>query len=881
MTRLWRRLRGLAATLSGSRRPDRDLDDELSGYVEERTAKLIATGVSPGEARRRVLAEEGGLEAVKERTREVRAGALVATILQDLRYGVRTMRRAPGFSVIACLTLALGIGASIAMFTVMRSVLWRPLPYPQADRLIVLEVDARGVPNAGAAMGEVSDLRARSRTLEGLSVAIGVEAHVEVNGEVERVGAANVSDDLLPLLGARAALGRLLEARLDAGTPASPAAHGVVISDALWRRRFGADPHVIGRVVSINNGAREVVGVLAPGFRVFLPASIGTLEHTDVWFSTDIGEARDYRDVSAIGRLAQGHALEEAQREVTALAAQFEREYPSVYDGAAVRFRLRSVRDALTEPVDAGLRALGLAVAFVLVLSCVNLANLLIARGANRTRELQIRRALGASRPRLIRQLMTESMLLSAVGGGLGVLAGGWAVHAVEWLRPTHLPRQSQIGMDATVAAFAVAIAVVAGVLFGVIPALRLARRDTHPPAPGRGDTLGRATRRLQRGLVIVEIALSIVPLVAAGLMLRTFLNLSQAPLGFQPERVLTVWMPISFRQFAGFDARWRLHRDAIARVRALPGVEAVSAVSPAPFGPLQFQRRFGRGDDPAPSAVTSLQVVLPGYFDVAGTRVVEGRDFSDEDLALGRQVVVIDSRIAHALWPQGAVGERLALASGRKVVQLDVIGVTEPVRTRQVRDDVTPQVFVPYHFFSVEMALAIRTSTASMAPGLEPAIRRTIAELGTGRAVDVRPLSEFVRDSMAETRFTMLVLGAFALAAVLLAAVGLYGTLAYLASQRVREFGIRLALGSTRRQILGLVAGEGLRLTAIGAVLGVVGAFAAAQVLRRLLYGVEPADAATLVAVGVVVLGLGVAACLRPAWTASRTNPMTTLSSE
>jgi putative ABC transport system permease protein len=435
--------------------------------------------------------------------------------------------------------------------------------------------------------------------------------------------------------------------------------------------------------------------------------------------------------------------------------------------------------------------------------------------------------------------------------------------------------------MDGAVAVFAVVTALVAGVLFGVIPALRLAGRAAQPPAPGRGDTPGRATRRLQRGLVVAEIALSIVPLVAAGLMLRTFLNLSHAPLGFQPDRVLTVWMPISFRQFADFDARWAVHRDAIARLRTLPGVEAVSAVSPAPFGPLQFSRRYGRGDDPAPSAVASLQVVLPGFFDVAATRVVEGRDFNDEDLALRRQAVMIDSRIAHALWPQGAVGQKLALASGRKVVQLDIIGVTEPVRTRHVRDDITPQVFVAYHFFPVEMALAIRTSTASIAPGLEPAIKRTIAGLGTGRAVEVRPLSEFVRDSMAETRFMLLVLGAFALAAVLLAAVGLYGTLAYLASQRRREFGIRLALGSTRRQILRLVAGEGLRLTAIGALVGAAGAFAAAQVLRHLLYGVEAADPATLVAVGLVVFGLGIAACLRPAWTASRTNPMTTLSPE
>jgi predicted permease len=875
----WRRLRSFVATLTRRSRHERDLHDELTAYVDDRIAVLVARGIDPAEARRQVLADEGGLEPAKERTRAARIGWGVATTLRDLRFGLRLVGRAPGFALVACLTLALGVGATIAMFTVMRSVLWRPLPYPGAERLVVFEVDARGLPDQGASMGEAADLRTRSRTLERVAIANGVDAHVEVDGEIERVGAASVSDDLLPALGATPARGRLLDSRLDAGTPDSPAARGVVISDALWRRRFHADPNVVGRRVSINNGPREIVGVLAPDFRVFLPDSVGTLEHTDVWFSTGIGEDRRNRGAGVVGQLRQGVTLADAEREVAALEAQLAREHPSIYQDAGVRFRLRGARAALTERVDAGLQALAMAVGFVLLLSGVNLATLLVARGLARTREIDVRRALGAGRGRLVRQLLSESVVISMIGSAAGLILARLALDAVVWLRPTHLPRQSQIAMDWTVAAFTIGIAVAAGLVFGALPAWRLTRGDAVSFTRGRGDTAGRGTRRLQRALVIAEIALSIVPLVAAGLMLRSFQQLTHTHLGFEPDRVLTAWMPISFRQFSEFDARWQVHRDAIAQIGALPGVEAVSAVSPVPFGPLQFTRRYARAGEGAPASVATLQSILPGYFRVASTRLLQGRDLSDDDLATRRPVAVVDERIARSLWPDGAIGRRLALGSDTRVTELEIVGVTEAVRTRDARDAVMPHVYVPYHLLSVEMALAIRTTASAEA--LQPAIARIVAGLGTGRAVEVRPLASFVRDAMAETRFITIVLTGFAAAAVLLAAVGLYGTLAYLAAQRRREFGIRIALGSTRAAVLRLVALEGLRLTAIGAVIGAVGAVAIAFAMRRLLYGVGPIDPVALAGVAGVTLVLAVAAILRPAWSAGRADPLIALKAE
>jgi predicted permease len=870
------RLRDFYRTFFRRSRLDRDLDDELRAYLDVRIATRTANGIDPAEARRQVLAEEGGLDAVREGARDVRAGAALATVAQDLRFGARTLRRSPGFAVVACLTLALGVGASVAMFTILRSVLWRPLPYPDAERLVVVDADVRGIAGTGATAGEVGDFAERSRTLERIAIFNGVEAHVVVDDEVERVGAASVSDDLLPMLGARAAHGRLLDYRLDTD---DVVAHSVVISDALWRRRFGADPHVVGRSVTVNNVPRRIVGVLAPGLRLFLPAALTTSEVTDVWFANGISEDRSQRGHGVVARLTPTSTAADAERELNALGSQFAAEHPAAYSGAAVRFRVAPIRQLLTQHVDGGLQMLGGAVGFVLLLSCVNLANLLLARGSGRERELALRRALGATRARVMRQLITESLLLSVLGSALGLVASRFAVTAVDWLRPAHLPRQSQIAMDPTVAMFAVGVTIAAGLLFGVLPAWRLAGRDAAAPLQGRGGTIGAPARRLQRTLVIAEVALSIVPLVAAGLLVRSFVNLAHAPLGIQAANVLTAWMPISFRQFREFEARWQLHREALAQIRALPGVEAVSAVSPVPYGPHETKVRYGRTGDGPPVAVATMQSVLPGYFDVVRTRVIQGRDFSDDDLATGRQVVVIDERIARQFWPDGALGQQIVVAQGTRLQTLEIVGVTATTRVRHVREDGLPHVFLPYHLWSPVMALAIRTSAS--AETLAPAIHRTVASLGTQRAVDVRPLSAFVANSMAETRFTMLVLLGFAGAALLLAGVGLYGTLAYLTSQRLREFGIRLALGATRREILTLVAREGLALAAVGVAAGAVGAAIAALSLRHLLYDVGPLDPVTLAAVTGLVGLVAVVASFKPAWTAGCTNPLIALRAE
>lgn len=874
--RVTRRLRDLLRSLVRGADVDRDLDDELAAYLQHRIAAMEAEGVPHAEARRRVLAEEGGLEAVKEHARDVRAGSTLRDVLQDIRYGWRTMRRRPGYAIVSCLTLAIGIGASVAMFAVMRSVLWRPLPYPDSGRLVMLDSTWRGQAQSGLSPRVAAALRSDSQTLSQVALVNGVGAHVEIDGEVEFVQAASVSADLLPSLGAAPALGRLFDTR-DDSLGADGQVRSVIVSDALWRRRLHADPAAIGRWLLINNTRRQLIGVLPADFAVFLPASTGVQESTQVWFPTAIDPSESYLGNGAIARLRPGVSLDEARRELDVFARRFAAEQPAEYRDAGASFQIDGMRDGLTAHVDAGLRMLGAAVAFVLLVCCVNIANLTLARSSGRARELAIRRAMGASRARIVRQLTTESLLLAAIGGAAGLALARGLLGLLGWLRTTDLPRQSEIGLDAHAALFAVGVTAAAALIFGVLPAFRFTRGDAQALKAGRADSPPPGQRRLQRALVVAEIALSIVPLIAAGLMLRSFANLHDMPLGFRPDGVVTAWIPLSHRALPDADSRLRVLDDALGRVRALPGVEAVSAASPPPFHSFSVTERYTAAGDEGPGARVTLQSALPGYLSVTGTRLVAGREFTADDIRQKRKVVVIDERMARELWPRGALGQKLWVGITRRDQPLEVVGVTEPVRVTDLRGEALPHLFVPYHQFTIDMVLAIKTDVP--ADALAPSLKRIAAEAGTARSVmDVWPMRDYVDRSMAETRFMMLVLSAFAAVSLLLAAIGLYGTLAYLTAQRAREFGVRLALGATRRQLLTLVAREGVALTSAGAAIGIAGALAAAQAMRTLLFGVGPVDPITLAGVTALVAAVAIGASLRPARAAATVDPVTAL---
>jgi predicted permease len=859
-------------------RLENTLDAELRAYLDEMTDRKIREGIAPVAARRQALLEAAGLEQVKEEVRGAWLGNGIETTVRDVRYAVRALLRAPGFTSVVVLTLALGIGTNLTMFSVMQAVLWRPLPYPAPDRIDLVQVDARNVANAGAAPGELRDLKARSRLLVDLSMISVVEANLDYGGEMEHLTAASVSDDFLPLLGARPALGRPLDSRIDDVGQA----RNVLISDSLWRRRFGADTAIVGRGVRINNLSMKIAGVLPPDFRLFLPPSADAAERIDIWFSNGIGTDRQYRWFPIAARLKSGATLAQANAELRTIAAQFVREHPDSYPDGKLRLTAVRLHDEMTREARPALFLLACAVGFVLLIACVNVANLMLARGAARQRELAIRRALGAGRARLIRQLLSESLILAVSAGGAGLLLAVAGVDIIARLGNVHLPLQSRIAVDGTVALFALGLSVATSLLFGLLPALRLASgRTSDPLRVGRSDSASPGIRRLQRALVIAEVALSIVPLASGGLMLRSFLKLAQAPIGFDPTHILTIKLPLNFRMYPETGQRWAVHREILQRVAALPRVEAVSAASPLPLAPEQITKRVGRSDRPGvPGIPATEQVAVYGYLKLVGTPLLEGRDFTPEDIAAARKVAIVDERLARRLWPEGALGKHLAMETSGAREELEVIGVTVPVRATQVRDENIPHFVVPYHVFPIEMTLVVKTQQT--AASLGPAILSAVAASHTGRAAfDIRPMSEYVADSIGDVRFTMWTLAAFAAASVLLAAVGLYGTLAYLIAQRTREFGIRLALGSTVRAIVAMVMREGALLAAAGAALGLAGASAVMGAIRQLLYNISPFDGITLFGVVALVALVALAATVVPAWRATRIEPTVALRSE
>lgn len=886
--RIIKKIERLFANLTRRQEMEDTVDAELRAYADELTERNLLKGMNREEARRQALVEMGGMEQVKEEVRQVWAGQGVETTLQDIRYACRSLMRCPGFTMVVVATLALGIGANLTMFGLISAVLWRPLPYPEPSRIVVIRVDARDVQNTGATPGEVLDLKEHSHSLEQVSMINAVDADLESQGDKEHVQAASVSDNFLPLLGAHPALGRTLDSRIDEG---KQQVLGIVISDELWRRRFSADPKIVGRAVLVNNLRVRIVGVLAPGFRVFMPPDVSAAEKIDVWFPASLSPERRYRGIPVVARLRRGVTLAQVNADLQTRAAQFEREYPDFYSGVngwqaspadsgisgKLQLRARLLQEEITRQARPALFLLSGAVGFVLLIACVNAANLMLARGSSRERELEIRRALGAGRARIMRQLLTESLVLAAAAAAIGLLCARFGLAGVGRLNYSHIPLQSRIGMEMPVAFFALLLAVVTCTFFGLLPAWRLAS-DKAGRALRAGRTHTAASRRLQRMLVVAEVALSILPLACGGLMLRSFVNLLHAPLGFSPADVVTVKVPFNFKLYPRMEQRWALLRDMMDRIRAIPGVQAVSAGGPLPLAGDQQTRRVGRADRPdVPPLLATQQGVAPGYLGVIGTPLLAGRDFTEGDMAERARVTIIDELLAKRLWPEGSLGKRLVIYRTGRRDEAEVIGVTAPVRVTRVRDESIPLFILPDEY---PETLVIKTHES--AEKLSPQIEAAVNAAQAGRATfDIRPMSEYVSDSIGDTRFILFVLAVFAAASVLLAAVGLYGTLTYLTARRTREFGIRLALGSSLKGIVAIVLQESVLLAAAGIVLGMAGLTGVTGAIRGLLYGVRPLDSVTILGVAGLVGIVALASAGIPAWRAARIDPQISLRSE
>jgi putative ABC transport system permease protein len=804
-------------------------------------------------------------------------------LLQDLRYAVRTLVERPGFAVVAALTIALGVGGTTAMFSVVDAALLRPLPFADPGRLVMVWASLPGAPQSAASWPEFVDWREQSRSFADMAVWRGQSINLTGTGEPERLIGAFVSDRFFPLLGARIHLGRGFTP--DETDPASvkPVA---ILSYGLWQRRFGGDAAMLGRTLLLNGQSHTVVGVLGPEFapgrapfdsyfmgsEVFLPAP---------YFPNKKGLARGESEMLVIGRLRPGLTAEQAQTDLAVVARRLEQAYPETHAGRGVQ--VVSLHEQIVGPLRPALLVLLGAIGLVLVIACANVANLLLARASRRRRELAMRAALGAGRARLLRQLLTESALLATAGGALGLLVGHWGLAFLLAVAPPDaLP--ATVTIDGRVLAFALALTAGTGLLFGLVPAIHASRADldTVLKEAGRGGS-GTAGHRFRDGLVVAEVTLSLVLLIGAGLLVRSALALQRADPGFRADHVLTAEFRLPPSKYPEPRAIAAFLRQARERLQAVPGIDSVALVRAVPFSGNGGSTTYQVEGLPEPpkgrETVAQLNIVSPDYFRTMGIPRLKGRDFETRDTADAPTVAIINDTLARHSWPgTDPIGRRLQL---REAGWATVVGVVGDVRHSGPAEPPQPQIYTTHEQDARIFACVVaRTSGDAMA--MAAPMRAALWSVDKDQPVwKVRALEQLVAGSRGRSRALSLLVGVFALVAVTLSGVGIYGVMSYAVSQRTREIGIRMALGAESRRVMRLVVGRALALTGVAIVLGAAGAAVMGRLLDKLLFGVRPADPTTFVAAAAMLATVGVLAAYLPARRAARIDPVRALADE
>ncbi len=824
---------------------------------------------------------------------------------RDLAFAARTLRKNAAFAVTAVITIALGIGATTAIFSVVNAVLLRPLPYGEAERLVYIQSDltARNLNDFPMAPGDFPDLREQGTMFETIAALNTFRATLGDDvGIPERIRFAQVTPDVFPLLGARAVLGRtFIEADgvplpappqtppgAQAAPPPPPPPAIAVLSHALWQRRFGGDPRVLGKIVRIGGGPAEIVGVMEPDFELLYPPDLGVERRPDMYLALRIDWAQASRInvfLRVLGRLKPGVSVPQAQAQIDGIVADLRRRFP-IKETAGLRWRVEPMHQYLVANVKPGVLALMGAVLFVLLIACANVANLFLVRAAARERELVVRAALGASRRDLVQEMLAESVLVAGGGAllGIGLAFGGIVV--LRAIAPVTLPRVDLVSIDVAVLAFTMAAALASAVVFGLIPALRASRQDAGAALRSSSRTAGLApARTLRNAVVVAEVTLSFVLLVGSGLMIRSFVALQRIDPGFDPNGVLTfIAQPVGIQE-APARAAWI--RELRTRLSGLPGVTAVSGANPLPLDGGTANARWGTAEaqtDPSKFQQANVHSVQPGYFAAMRTRVVEGRVFDEADNAPDRPVIVIDRVMAHkAFGGRPAVGERLFVrVRSNEPEWLDVIGVVEQQRHASLAVEGREAIFVTDGFLGHGGANHWMVRTSGDPNALAAAVRGEVARFSPGSPVaELQPYQAFVDQATAPTRFALVLIGVFAAIAAVLASVGLYGVLSTAVRQRTAEIGIRMTFGAAPASIFGLVIGQGLKLSALGIAGGVVAALVLTRLMRTLLVGVRPTDPVTFAAIAVVFLLVAVAACWVPARRAASLDPNAALREE
>src|SRR5262245_41847400 len=804
---------------------------------------------------------------------------MIGTLWQDLRYGARMLLKYPGFTLIAVLTLSLGIGANTAIFSVVNAVLLRALPYPQPDRLLVLtEKTRRG--RIGVSYPNFLDWRERAQSFTEMAGFRGALLNLTGVDKPVRLQGRAVSWNFFRMLGVRPQLGRMFVEADDRAGSAST----TLLSHSLWQEKFGGDPAVIGKTISLNGNSFTVIGVLPAEFEFFrkddLIVPLGaTLSPPDQGRGNHSG-------LNALARLKAGVSEAQAGAEMDALAAQLERAYPDTNSGIrALTYRLR---DRYTSDVSLTLWVLLAAVGFVLLIACVNVANLLLARGAERQKEITIRLALGAGRWRIIRQLLSESLLLAVLSGMAGLLCGVWMLDGLLKLTPDGVVAQlSQTRLDATVLLFTVGVSLLTGLLFGSLPAWQSARNDLHAALKEGGRASAGASReRMRKGLLVAEVGLSLVLLVGSGLMLRTVRHLTQVDPGFATENLLT--MQFNLPRNAYPEPRLQaFYNESITRIEALPGVRAAALTLSLPIDGSNWNSVFIAADLPVPPRAdlpsSAFIPVSANYFKAMGIRLLKGRMFTEADAAGKPAVTVINETLAARLWP-GAdpIGKRLKQGWPEdETPWREVIGVVADVKLNGV-DSVTPmQSYLPLAQESSRyLNLVVRSSGAPL--NFASTVEQTIHSLdGDLPVFGVSSMDRLMGNAIAMQRLTMVLLLGFAVLALLLAAVGIYGVISYSVSQRTREIGIRIAMGARQGDVLRLIVGQGMKLTLAGVALGSSSAFALTRWMEALLFGVRATDPLTFAVIPLILTAVALLACWIPARRATKVDPMVSLRCE
>lgn len=879
-----------------------DFTDEIESHLQFEIERLQAEGLSADEARAAARRAFGNVTLATERFHDAQRWSWWEEAVQDVRYAARSWRSAPGLAFVAALTMALGIGATTAMFSVVDATLLHPLPYPHADRLVSVVDDLPGIASddVGLSQPEWLDFE-RSGIFDQVAPAWFDENNLTGAARPAQVRLMSVTPNYFAVLGVAPQLGRTF--------PVENRAPGylleIVISDGLWKRDFGGDPQILEKSIRLDTDLYRIVGVMPPGFHA--PGRTLDERNADVWAATNFygpplpyQPPRRMRNIpGAIARLAPDETLAAAQRRVDALVGNLRREYPGDYpDRTRWTVRLVPLQDTVVGDVRWPLILLLCAVGLVLLIGCVNVANLQLARASTRRREFAVRQAIGAGAHRLMRQLLTESLCVSAIGGATGIALLLAAKTSLVRLIPEGLPRLNDITLNWSVLLFAVAVTLACGMIFGCAPAFAVRRPDVMPVLQTsiRGRSGSRGQARTRNLLVVAEVALSIVLMIAAGLLLRSFRDLLGTPLGFDPTGVTTVRTRLpypndtSIDRYPTADKEAPLLRDLLRRARAIPGVERAAVASSSAI-PLDHAHRDvntmpllveGRGADAAQAPVVDGSVVTPGYFELLGMTTIRGRLFTEFDSETTPAVAVINEAMARTFWPAGdPIGTRVKLSRSETTPWTTIVGIVADARTETLADAPAPQIYASaYQKVAKHLAIFLRgpvdtAATADRVRDIVQSLDPTLPVFGA------QPLTEAAARSLAARRFAMQIVTLFALTAWLLAALGIYGVMSYTIAARTHDIGIRLALGASRERTLADIVGRGLALAIAGTVVGLPCAAVVARLMAGVLHGIQPLDPITFAGVPIALLTVALCACGIPARRALRIDPLLALRCE